>query len=542
MDHPVAARRRRDYWPALGLFALAVYWPVAWLTWDWATLTGYYEESLGFRYFYSLRIVREPGHYLFLAQGHLATFAHELLQVCLDLFVPAVPLQPRVDIFARLAVVLGHGVTLCALAWALRPASFDGVRVPIAVFWALLYYVEGWDGYYVLLSPDYHTWIPAAGLLFTGLMARAVEDGGRLPAARYLQLGAFGAFAVGVKITLGAMAAVASAYFLLTDRPLAQARRRLLLAMLVGLLLAITILGLSYWGHFGHVHTYVFRFAQFLVSAGPIDVMTPARLQGLLDGGRAFGLIAIVALPLALLAWLALAKSLLERALPAALLLGALLYVQVAAKRFTPVTLFEAGVFLAAALSLAVALAARRWRRGRTAAAVAAATAVAFGASMGSLGATITNLHLNHAEQARLHAVLDAIPGPIAFLIPNNRYQFLSLEGALFKGTSDLASRSEVERSPTAGSLLGKREFLFGERARYEHRPPRLGDYDAVVFTVLYTGKAQLEGVAGIAPRVAELERNYNASLADFACRDWIDVGGRLTVVCRRGLNNGRVQ
>ncbi len=480
--------------------------------------------------------MHEPERYLFLAQGHLVTFFHELLQVVLDGFIAAVPLQPRIDIFARLAIVLGHGFTLCALAWALRPALFGGLRIPLAALWATLYYIDVWDGYYVLLSPDYHTWIPGAGLLFTGLMARAVADGGALPVARYVQLGLFGGLVVGVKITLGALPAVASAFFLIADRPVSRARRGFLLAVILGEAIALAVLALSYWGHAGHVPTYVLRFAQFLVSAGPIDAMSVGKLQAIFTNGRASGLVAIGLLPFAMLAYLAFAKGRMERALPAALAAGALLYVYFVVKRFTPVTFLEAGVFLAAAVSLAAAVASSRWRWARFAPLVAVAAAIGCGAAQThTLAATLSNLHANHAAQERLQAAVAAVPGRVAFLIPTNQYQFLSLEGALFKGTSDLETRAEVGQSPLSVRLLGNREFLFGERARYEHRPPAMTDYGAIAFTVP-------DGPEGIPGRVKALERNYNVSLAGFACGDGIDLGGRLAVVCPRGPNNRRAQ
>jgi hypothetical protein len=305
--------------------------------------------------------------------------------------------------------------------------------------------------------------------------------------------------------------------------------------VLLALVLALLVLGLSYWGTFGYVRTYVLKLARFLVAAVPIDVMTVGRLQGILSGSRAFALVAIAALPLAMLAYLALARSRLERALPAALALGAVLYTYVVVQRFTPVTLFEAGAFVAAALTLSAAVAGRRWPWVRLVPAAAVAAGIVFGASLGPLNATIANLHANQAAQERLQAAVAAVPGRVAFLIPTNQYQFLSLEGALFKGTSDLETRAEVEGSPLSRRLLGNREFLFGERPRYERRPPVMSDYAAIAFTVL-------DGAGGIPGRVKALERNYNVSLADFACDDAVDLGGRLAVVCRRGTNNGRAQ
>lgn len=546
MDLAVATARStwpgRDYFPALAIFALATLWPVAWITWDWATLTGYYEESLGFRYFYSLRTVYEPERYLFLAQGHLVTFSHELLQLALDLFLPPVPLQPRIDVFARLAILVGHGLSLCALAWALRVPTFDGQRILIASLWALLYYIDGWDGYYVLLSPDYHTWIPATGILFTGLLARAREDRGQLPVVRYLQLGAFGAFAVGVKITLGTLALVASIYFLLVDHPIALARKRLLLSLLGGLLLAILILGLNSWGRFDIIPVYALRFAYFLVSAGPIDAISIDRIQSLIVSGRAWAPLAIALLPCLMLAMMLHARGGKERSLPAALLVGALLYVYFIVKRLTPITLFEAGVFLAVATSLSTNIVARRLPFARLIAVSALSGVLALSSGHRTLWLAISNLNTNTVAQSRLQEILAGIHGRIAFLIPTNQYQFLSLEGALFKGTSDLETRRDVEGSPFSAWLLGNREFLFGEAPRYDGSPPSPSDYAAVVFSLPRAGQTASDAATGVEPRFLELQRNYNMALEGFSCTDRVDFGDRLAVVCRPGNYSRRKQ
>ena len=291
-----------------------------------------------------------------------------------------------------------------------------------------------------------------------------------------------------------------------------------------------------------HLPRYVLGPAYFLVSALPIDVVTTGRLQNYVESGRAFGLVAIVSLPAVLLAFLALARSRTERVLECVLVLGSVVYIYVIAQRFTPVTFFEAGVFWLSALSLSVAIASRQrtWIRWIPVAAVAIAIGLGTSANH-ALSATIRNLHANDAAQERLRRILDSIPGTIAFMIPSNQFQLLSLEGALFKGTSDLASRREIEASPLAKRLLGEREFLFGERPRYQDNPPDVEAYSAIVFTVLYSGNTAQERVAGIPRRLKELESNYNVSLANFSCADWVDFesGARLAVVCRRSVPAG---
>src|SRR5437899_12691834 len=68
------------------------------------TLTGMTEESTGYRYFYTLRMLYGRGERPWLPQGQLPGLTHLLIQAGLTLsgFSPT-SLFPRIDLFAYLA-------------------------------------------------------------------------------------------------------------------------------------------------------------------------------------------------------------------------------------------------------------------------------------------------------------------------------------------------------------------------------------------------------------------------------------------------------
>src|SRR5687768_2303632 len=105
------------------LFATALLLPLLALMGQGWTLVGRYEESVGYRYFYSLRILY-GGEYVFLPQGQLCDVFYQGLHMLLTMFgLAPTTLLPRADWFAYLAVILGHAVTAAAFAWAVSRLS-----------------------------------------------------------------------------------------------------------------------------------------------------------------------------------------------------------------------------------------------------------------------------------------------------------------------------------------------------------------------------------------------------------------------------------
>jgi hypothetical protein len=93
-----------------------------------ATLTGMAEESTGYRYFYTLRILYGDNERPWLPQGQLVGLAHMLIQVILTtLGYPPTELFPRIDLFAYSAAILPH--ILVALKYIRAVAPYKILKV-----------------------------------------------------------------------------------------------------------------------------------------------------------------------------------------------------------------------------------------------------------------------------------------------------------------------------------------------------------------------------------------------------------------------------
>lgn len=142
---------------AAGLFAALVLLPSAnhWLT--GISLTASMEESFGYRYIGSLRVLygdEDP----FLAQGHLPSLLHLPIQSFLDwLRHPTNEIHPRIDRFGVIAIlmpiVLG-GITMALLLHRLPNVAF---RFSVALATLAVVYAPPMN-FTWLTRPDYHLW------------------------------------------------------------------------------------------------------------------------------------------------------------------------------------------------------------------------------------------------------------------------------------------------------------------------------------------------------------------------------------------------
>src|SRR5260370_39569546 len=97
------------------LFAGLLLWPLAWIVLHGATLTGVNEESVGYRYFYSLRQLYDPPAFLFLPQGQLTNLIQKAIQIALTLLgFPPTQLRPRIDYFCYASVAAFHLMNIAA--------------------------------------------------------------------------------------------------------------------------------------------------------------------------------------------------------------------------------------------------------------------------------------------------------------------------------------------------------------------------------------------------------------------------------------------
>src|SRR5262249_33612101 len=198
------------------IFAFALLWPIVWVAWNGWTLTGLYEESVGYRYFYSLRALYEPSASLFMPHGQTVELVQKLVQLGLTAAgYPPTQVEPRIDYFVYASVFIFQLLNIAAFAWMVAAIrSFSGAILS-ATFWALPFYTAGLSAPYTLLHPDYHALEAGFALLTAGTMIRTAQRPG-LEIGRAIWMGVFAGFAISTKVTLAIFPMACLGHMLLT--------------------------------------------------------------------------------------------------------------------------------------------------------------------------------------------------------------------------------------------------------------------------------------------------------------------------------------
>jgi hypothetical protein len=180
---------------ALVLGGMLVWVPAA-LFWLGISPTGLFEESVGYRYFYSLRLAF-GGEHPFLPQGQFPTLVHVIIQWTLSAFYPTDQLFPRIDIFSFVAVAIPSALSAAAAYYALMRLPWPGMILTAACALLLLASPKLFSGVGWTAMPDYHIWtIPLA---FLCLRLTLIDEPLTLRQATIL--GVVAGLAAGVKVT-----------------------------------------------------------------------------------------------------------------------------------------------------------------------------------------------------------------------------------------------------------------------------------------------------------------------------------------------------
>src|SRR5215471_3872837 len=170
---------------AATLMAAALLAPLVILGRHGLTLTGITEESTGYRYFYTLRMLYGHGERPWLPQGQLPGLSHIAIQVGLTLAgLSPTSLFPRIDLFAYSAAALPHVLALGAFVWmgaVLPPESYLSVAGIAALTFLGGRATLSESSNYPLVQPDYMTWVEPISLITAGWLLRMYDpaDGDR---------------------------------------------------------------------------------------------------------------------------------------------------------------------------------------------------------------------------------------------------------------------------------------------------------------------------------------------------------------------------
>jgi hypothetical protein len=225
------------------------------------SLVGLTEESTGYRYFYSLRILYTPDERPWIPQGQLVGLVHIGVQLLLTaLGYAPTQLQPRIDLFAYIAAALPHLATGAALTWAVLGLRSLGARLAVAAgLFTVALDLSLTSGYHLLL-PDYASWIHTLTMISLGCCLRLSVAGAQIGWRWTLGLGLFTGACLGVKVTVVTLAAAPVLLLLLASQ--SSWTRRMIDCATIGLIGGLVFL-LTIWAFYVEALRQLFATSPF---------------------------------------------------------------------------------------------------------------------------------------------------------------------------------------------------------------------------------------------------------------------------------------
>jgi hypothetical protein len=230
------------------VYGALLLFPVTMLSLDHSTLTGLYEESVGFRYFFNLRTLYETA-YLFLPQGDLVNLIFKGIHLVLSADgYPADQLFPRIDLFSYLSVTFLQCLNILCFWWAAAAVASPSSRLVLALFWGGLNYVPDTSAIYTIIQPDYYVLLVAFSLLTMGSILRTQDSTDWTP-RKVVGFALFVGAALAVKLTLSILPAIALLRTIVMSRRIYIGFASAALAVLIGVGIWLAVILLDAKGH-----------------------------------------------------------------------------------------------------------------------------------------------------------------------------------------------------------------------------------------------------------------------------------------------------
>lgn len=236
------------------------------------SLTGMTEESVGYRYFHTLRILYGDHERPWLPQGQLVGLTHMALHLALTaLSYPPTQLFPRIDLWAYAATGLPLVLTGFAFAWAARPLPGLTSQALMAAFCIMAAFDRSTSLGYHLLQADYYSWVYVVAFVAVGWVVRAVRDEQPLSQSATVLLGIFTGACLAIKPSYLVFSLPIGILLWLQSPGRSQGRMLLLIALgcCIAALTWIGVLGAYYLGDPMATIRYYAQLLAFSESVGP---------------------------------------------------------------------------------------------------------------------------------------------------------------------------------------------------------------------------------------------------------------------------------
>lgn len=485
----VKDKARRETWivPAAvgGVVFAGLCFPLAVAITNGLQLAGATEESTGYRYFYTLRMMYGINERPWLPQGQAVGVVHMGIQLLLTFVgLPPTQLMPRIEYFLYLATTLSHLITTVTFAWAVKPLQTITGKLMAALIFVGIFYerrlVDFFKGY--LISPDYLTWTGAIAMVTAAWAIRIVRNGVQLNARQIVLLGLFAGVCLAVKVTLFIFPMTVGLILLGQN---GYSRRAFAAVGLSGLLSCIVFVGVLYayylgnWEalatHFSHLRYFI---ATNTNRPGPFvmwwfkALFTSYPVQPIRVSVDTTSAALVTPLLLLVAMW-----RMRRRHVVAALLFGSLASVGVSYSRFYPVTIIELDCYWMSAALIFAALIYQPWiemqRRNRMSLMSRPSLRVAaklcfFGVLCASQIMLVIAFHRPYIQwvsavsdvTAALRTFNQQHPGRTLFLVPDNEFRIPTVDSAIAKGGTDVFSNRWGHDSTLMPSMFPDRWYL----------------------------------------------------------------------------------
>jgi hypothetical protein len=236
-----------------------------WFVFNDMTFSTHFEESVGFRYFHSLRILY--GHeYPWLPQGQLSGILHIVVQKALTLFGhPIDEFFPRIDLFSTWCVVLPLIMASGIYYWTTKPIKSLFLQAVFAIiFLGCFYsprYQDGW-----MLLPDYHIWIISLSLLAVGWCLRTLTKNPLFydfTNKSAILFGIYAGLCLSVKVTLITYPATIGLMILALNRRYLTLARLSLISVPITFIVWSAVLLVYYQGKFSVISKHYLSLIQY---------------------------------------------------------------------------------------------------------------------------------------------------------------------------------------------------------------------------------------------------------------------------------------
>lgn len=529
----IATKWRRWSRPAaLVILAVLILTPLVLVATRGATLSGLYEESIGFRYFYSLRTVLGENAVLFLPQGQIQDLLSQAIQIALNFAgYPHYDTEGRIDAFS-------YSLVACAMLLALLAFWFGNAeqgKGPIAclfaaTLWGSMFYLPGYNTVYSLLQPDYLPFILAIGIGANVLIARLALGGTVSSDRDAVVFGLFLGLCLATKLTLAVFAAMAMMVYVI-ERPHRRSLLVLAGAGLIGIGIWLAAIKLDYRGSGTSITDYFRYLKNFVRSSG-----LPPQSMGIGNWGLAklnpdsylHG--ALVILP-ALVTLLFLSCRRARWSVLASVFVASLAYWYVLYKRDYPGTNMEIAVFVCFAFLCLWREVGRQFSEGmgKRVMVCSSIAVIAFALSndIAFFRSTVLSIFdsavANTAAQLRLREAMSTLPKPMLWLVPTNDDRTLTVYSAIMKGSGSFEMRGKSVESETMRAISSDMDFVLGPELQRTRRS--FGEYNTIIFA---TTQPTVE------PSILAMQRTYNIGLDGFSCGQFADMPGWRIIACQR--------